>query len=251
MPVKVSKLWSDADFNSLTNNSKLFYIYLVTNPSINNVGIVRLNLKVVEAQINISLEQIRVSTRELVDKGYVHVKKYDEQLYFIIPKHFSSLPKSDAVITKVLADLSTLPTDLKNFLGSIGISTSAKTKTFVKPSENDVLEYSLSQGYLINAKDFIDYYEGQANSRGRDDVWLDGRGKEVRDWKAKMRRVWFKPERKLKMCKGAPKGYEYLYVMIDGHYHFPDSWKNGQPQSKDFLISKELKKEYERRSKDS
>ena len=119
MAVKVSKLWGNNKFNNLTNNSKLFYIYLVTNPSINSVGVLSLNLAVVEAQLGITIEQIRVSTKELISNGYLYVKQFNKSVYFIVPAHFNTLAKSDSSILKITNDLESLPSDLRDFLDSI------------------------------------------------------------------------------------------------------------------------------------
>lgn len=249
MAVKISKLWGNNKFNNLTNNSKLFYIYLITNPSINTVGVLSINFPVAQAQLGLSIKQIRVSTKELISNGYLYVKQYDSDIYFIVPAHFNTLAKSDSAILKITKDLDTLPDDLRVFLDTLNINTLSKARIFVKPSKKEVLDYSIQQGYKVNADNFINYYQNEADKRGRSDVWINSRGKVVRDWKATLRNVWFKDENKLKECKGAPKGFEYFYVEVNGNSHTPDFWKNGLPQSKDFLISKELKKEYERISK--
>lgn len=249
MAVKVSKLWGNNKFNNLTKNSKLFYIYLVTNPSINSVGVLSLNMTVVEAQLNIDIKQIRVSTKELISNGYLYVKQFNKIVYFIVPAHFNTLAKSDSTILKITNDLESLPEGLRDFLDSININIKGKVRKFIKPSKNEVLDYAVQNGYMINADDFINFYQNEADKRGRSDVWINSRGKVVRDWKATLRNVWFKDENKLKKCKGAPKGFEYFYVEIKGKNYSPDFWKDGLPQSKDFLISKELKKKYERISK--
>jgi hypothetical protein len=249
MSVKVSKLWGNNKFNNLTNISKLFYIYLVTNPSINTVGVLSLNLKVVEAQLTLTMEQIRDSTKELISNGYLYVKQFNSAVYFIVPAHFNTLAKSDSTILKITKDLEALPDGLRDFLNTLNINTLSKARVFVKPTKKEVLDYSTSNGYTINADSFINYYQSEADKRGRSDVWINSRGKVVRDWKATLRNVWFKDENKLKECKGAPKGFEHFYIELKGKSYSPDFWKNNLPQSKDFLISKELQKEYERISK--
>jgi hypothetical protein len=244
MAVKISKLWGNNKFNNLTNNSKLFYIYLITNPSINTVGVLSINLPVAEAQLGLNITDIRISTKELIDNGYLYVKKYDSDVYFIVPAHFNTLAKSDSAILKITKDLEALPVRLRDFLDTLNINTLSKARIFVKPSKKEVLDYCVEQGYIVNADDFINYYQNEADKRGRSDVWINSRGKVVRDWKATLRNVWFKDENKLKASKGAPKGYEYFYVDINGHMVTPDGWKEGKPYSKDFLKSKALLKKF-------
>lgn len=244
MAVNVSKLWGNNKFNNLTNNSKLFYIYLVTHPSINSVGVLSLNLTVVEAQLSMNIEEIRVSTKELISETYLYVKQFNKSVYFIVPAHFNTLAKSDSSILKITNDLDSLPDGLREFLYSININVKGKVRKFIKPSKKEVLDFAIQSGYNINADDFINYYQNEADKRGRSDVWINSRGKVVRDWKATLRNVWFKDENKLKPCKGAPKGFEYFYIELKGNVIIPDGWRNGKPYSKDFLKNNKLVKEF-------
>ena len=248
MAVQISKLWGDNKFNNLTNNSKLFYIYMITNPSLNSVGVLSINLSVAEAQLRLPLEEIRISTKELVAEGYIYVKKYNSNVYFITPAHFNTLSKSDSVVMRVTKDLDNLPEGLRAFLDSIHINVSSRVVKFVKPNKKEVLDYTMAQGYTINAEFFINYYENEAKRRGREDVWLNSRGKVVKDWRATLRNVWFKEENKLKETKGAPKGFEYFYVEIEGQMITPDGWRDNKPFCKDFLKSKVLLKQYNKLS---
>lgn len=251
MSVNISKLWSNNKFNNLTNNSKLLYIYLVTNPSINSVGVLSINFPVVKAQLGLDIDEIRESSTELIEKNYLYVKKYDSDIYFIIPAHFNTLPKSDSSVLKVTRDLESLPRSLRVFLDNIGISISTKIKVFLKPSKKEVLEYCINQGYNINIDTFMNYYQNEADKRGRSDVWINSKGKVVKDWKATLRNVWFKEENKLKKCKGAPKGYDYFYIDVKGEIITPDGWKNGKPYSKNFIHNKYLIDEWNKISKNS
>lgn len=245
MSVKISKLWSDNRFISLSTTSKLFYIYLATNPSISTTGVLCLNISVIEAQLKMTTEQLRNASTELIEHKYLHVKKANGQIYFIIPQHFTALPKSESLILRVQKDLDTFPPEIVSFLDSIGINMSFKIGNFVKPTVNEVLDFCMKEGYKINAQVVVDYYEGEAKRRNRTDIWVNSRGKVVKDWKATLRKVWFKQENKLEKCVGAPKGFEYFYVNINGTNYSPEYWKNGIPHSKDFTVSKELRKQYE------
>lgn len=244
MGVKVSKLWGNNKFNNLTNNSKLFYIYLITNTSINSVGVLCLNMIVVSAQLNLDVEIIRKSTKELISKGYLYVKKYNESIYFIVPAHFNTLAKSDSSILKITKDLDSLPEKLVIFLDEHNINVKGKVRVFVKPTVKEVLDFSIQNGHNVNAENFINYYQNEADKRGRSDVWINSRGKVVRDWKATLRNVWFKDENKLKECKGAPKGYEYFNVEKDGQIILPDGWRKGKPYSKNFINNRMLIKKF-------
>lgn len=198
------------------------------------------------------MEEVRESSKELIAEKYIYVKKYEGLIYFIVPAHFATVSNSDSNIERMRSDFKSLPKELVKFLDSIGIAISKKFAPFEEPDSKEITEYALSIGYYVNGEQFSDYYRNQARIRGNNEYWMDSRGKIVRDWKAKLRNVWCKDEFKVTLPKGAPKGYEYLYVIVDGRVHCPSEWKDGLPRSKDFLITKELRKEYEeRRERDS
>lgn len=253
MPVNISKLWGNDKFISLTNNAKLLYVYIITHPSINSVGVLPLNLEITTVHLKTKLSFLREWSKEIVDEGYIHIKKVNDVLYFIAPAHFNTLSKSDSTIIRVNNDLRDLPDEITEFLYSIGINSTSKIKKFIKPTQGQVLEYSLSKGYRVDPNQFIDFYEKESARRGKTEYWVNSKGKVVRDWKATLRNVWFKDENKFIAVKGSPKGYEFFNVEIDGKVYYPDFWKDGLPKSKNFLISKELKKQYEikQRSEDS
>lgn len=247
MAVKVSKLWSNALFTKLTNNSKLFYIYLCTSPDINSVGVCSLDINVISIQVSMGIDELREAMVELVDKGLILCDNISGVVYFTVLSHFNTLPKSDTSVMNVRRDLESLPTKLSDKLRSHGISTDRKAVKFKEPTLEEVADYAISKGYNIDAKAVVDYYRGQAKARGREGVWLDSRGSQIRDWRSKLRLVWFKDERKMKEVKGAPKGFEYFFINMEGIIVYPDSWKNNKPCSKSIAVDRKLKQEYERR----
>lgn len=245
--VNISKLWNDEKFNSLTNNSKLLFIYLSNNPSINNVGVICQTPKLIKRVLKLSMVDLRCSIEELIKINYIHVKKVDKLIYFIIPKHFSTISKSDLAIEKIKSDLKRLPVNIQMFLDSIGINVKMKTNFFKKPTKEEVIKFSIENGHMIDVKEFLSFYENIGKERGFDDgVWVDTRGRIVRDWKMKMKKIWFKIENKIEIPKNTPEGLETFGVMIKEKFYLPDYWKDGKPFSKDFLINKELKKEYKK-----
>ncbi|MBU4317112.1 MAG: replication protein [Proteobacteria bacterium] len=72
-----------------------------------------------------------------------------------------------------------------------------KAKAFVPPTENDVVQYFLENGYSEeSAKKVFKYYD-EANP-----PWTDSKGTPVRSWKSKVLAVWFKPENKINARSG-------------------------------------------------
>lgn len=251
MAVKISKLWSDNKFLCLANNSKLLYIYLATSPNIMTVGAISVNLELVKLQLGLSLEDIRVATTDLKTMGYIQVAKYNDDLYFIVPSHFASVPKSDTTVLKINKELATLPKGLVKLLDKLGINTARKVVEFKEPTPAEVMDYALELGYKVSADDFINFYREKAKKYGKEGLWVDGRGKQVKDWKAKLRIVWCKDENKLKVIDGAPKGFESFYIEFEGNQVFPESWKDGRPHSKNMVVNKALNREYDKRKGNS
>ncbi len=245
MAIKIGRLFNSNIFTKLSNNAKLIYIYLASNPNILSVGVLSLNVDVAALQLCMDVKTFRAGCLELVNKEYISVDKFDDDLYFTVIDHFDTIPKSDRAVTKVTKELQQLPKGLVTKLDTLNIKTSRKVATFVEPTEQEVMDYSLSQGYKIDARVFIDYYRGKGIEFGKEGLWLNFKGKQVKDWKATARRVWFKEENKLKTVKGAPKGFESFYINFEGKQVFPESWKNGLPHSKNIAVNKALKREYE------
>lgn len=251
MAVKVSKLWGNSKFLNLSNSSKLFYLYLATSPNISYVGVCNLNLEVIGIQLNMTQNEIRQCSSELLKNDYIKVYKHKEEIYFVVLAHFDSLPKSDTTILRVTKDLDSLPSVIKQELMSIGIKTDRKVVTFKAPTAKEITDYALSQGYKIEAQTVIDYYYNKGVQYGKKGLWYNGRGKQVKDWKATLRKVWFRDENKLKVVDGAPKGFEHFYVEFEGKTAYPESWKGGRPHHSNFAVSIALQKEYEKRTKNS
>jgi hypothetical protein len=244
MPVKISKLFKDSKFKDLSEQAKLLYIYSATNPDLNTVGVFSPIIDVVCIENGISLEELRKIVVELQNKSYLYVRSFGGTIYFIVPEHFNTIPKSEASITKVNKDLSSLPQDLVEFLESIGIKSSAKVRPFTKPNPEEITKYALSLGHLVDGKEFFDCYEEYSNKYNKKGTWVDSRGTQVRDWKAKLRKIWCKEENKIKEVSGAPEGFETFHLIRDGKVITPDSWRKGLPFSKSIALDIELKKEF-------
>jgi hypothetical protein len=68
------------------------------------------------------------------------------------------------------------------------------------PELGEVIDYFRVNGYSVSsAKLAFDYYEASKGPTGR--VWKDSKGQTVKNWKQKMRGVWFRPEHEQKAPK--------------------------------------------------
>lgn len=212
------------------------------------MGVVNQSPEFISSVIKINVDELKTATKDLIDQKMLFVKKINDEIYFIIPSHFSTVGKSDSMIEKIKSDLKSLPDEIQMFLKSIGVTASSKRKIFVKPTPEEVSEYALSLGYLINGKEFCDFYE---NSQLSDEqFWFDSKGKLISDWKKKLKVVWCKEKNKITIMEGVPKGFETWVVKTEqGEVLTPDGWKDGKPVSKDFVKQKILQREFNKLNK--
>jgi hypothetical protein len=82
--IKVSKLWGDGLFQSLTTEAKLLYLHLATNPSLSPIGIVRTTADQIKNNLNYTKEVAISTSLELKNKKYVHVFKIENITYFLV-----------------------------------------------------------------------------------------------------------------------------------------------------------------------
>lgn len=244
MPVKVAKLWSNVKFQALDQGAKLLYLYLATNPGISILGVCSPNLNVVCAELGVDLDELRDYATQLVEGNYISTIAVDEVVYFIVPEHFNTAPKSDSTVLRINKEFKVIPQELADHLIELDITVDRKVNVFKAPTVEEVRLFALQSGYNISADQVVEYYEQMAKRYNKPGKWVDGRGKEVKDWKAKLRVVWFKDERKLKAVSGAPEGFEYFHIVKNGNMIFPDRWVNGQPKSKDFAVNAEMLKKF-------
>ena len=135
MAIKISKLFRDHRFKQFDNTTKLLFIYLATHPDLQSVGVVAPDLEVTKLEVGVDDETLRQSAKELVKSGYgFYVKEFEGVIYFILPDHFKSLPKSQAVSNKAAKELEELPSGLVKFLSGKGVSPKYKITKLKKPT---------------------------------------------------------------------------------------------------------------------
>lgn len=244
MAVKVSKLWGSARFQNLSQNAKLLYLYLLTNPQLNQLGVFQANIQTVLIETSFSDNELREASKQLISNKYISVKKYTS-IYFIVYGIFNKNIQSENTILKLQNILSLYPPELVSYLETLNIKLPKKVSVFKIPTPEEVSEYAKSLGYNIDGKGFVDFYNNSSETR-LDGKWQDGRGKVITDWKAKLRRVWCKGERKIKVVEGCPKGMENLSIKFMDKDYYPESWVDGLPKHSDFGVTKMLQKEFNR-----
>lgn len=235
--VKVGKLWGDARFASLSPNSKLLYCYLISQPNITTLGVLVLDINRITLDLKLEAGAIKYCLVELLQKGYVQMITKGDELTIIIMSHYHSLAKSKANIRKAIDEGKSTQGDLLSIFRKIYKPEDFTNDSFSPPTPKEVMEYGLSLGYEVNGKAFVDYYS--------DNDWYDKNNKLVRNWKAKVSKVWCREENRLETAKGAPKGFEYFFVDLEeGVRIFPESWKNGLPSHSNFIYAEYLINEF-------
>lgn len=241
--IKVQRLWRDGKFRLLSQEAKLVYLYLATAPSINTLGLICALVSDVCHDLSITEAKLRDACLELLE-GFISVYKEEGLIYFFVKGHYESLPKSDAVVRKAEKDLSLSPKGLIEQMESEGdLPNLERENTFTPPSIAEVEEYAISLGYIINGKEFIEFHENNAERLGRKG-WYDGRDKQVRDWKGKIRKVWSKRAEKLQPVEGAPKGMEFFFAKDGDRIVQVKRWKNGLPYGDGIIQDKVLQDKF-------
>jgi phage replication O-like protein O len=122
--------------------------------------------------------------RSIITYGFQ--KNYD--LWKVSPKKVTITQKGDKSVTQK----DTLKRKRKENIPPMSpkkINGEPKRKKFIPPTEEQVIRYFLENGYLESAaKKAHAYYEAGD--------WKDSQGKPVKNWKQKMRGVWFEDKNK-------------------------------------------------------
>lgn len=185
---------------------------------------------------DIDLLIIETELNHLEGEGLIYLipNEGDKERYqVVVSDHFKSLPKSKANLRKAVDEGKRANEELKDVLRLIFTEADAKDDSFKAPTTTEVSEFALTLGFIVNGKDFVNYYG--------DNDWYDKNNKKVRNWKSKVRKVWCRETNKLEKVEGAPKGFEYFFVEIEeGNRIYPQSWKNDLPSHSNYIHAQYL-----------
>ena len=236
--VKIGKLWGDARFSSLSPISKLLYCYLSTQPSISTLGVVELNTDITVNLLGISYKDYKTSKDQLESNIFIKFIRRDSSWdTIVVIGHYKSLPKSKLHIRKAIDEGSKADPKLKKIFKSVFTKNDFEDSSFKPPTPTEVKEYALSLGHMVNGDGFCEYYG--------DNDWYDKNNKKVRNWKAKIRKVWCRDNNKLQSVDGAPKGYEHFFIDVEnGDRVFPESWREDKPTHSNFIYAELLLGEF-------
>ena len=236
MAVQTSKLWSEPWFMKLKPLSKLIYLYCLTRPGVNTLGLFVSTPQEIIGQLTITMEQFNTYLIALVKDNHLVIKE-DEGLYwFWITDYVKGFPKKGARFETGVKQFNKLPYKIQHFIKSY-LPPMMIVNATEPPTPEQVSEYALQMGYLIDGKEFVDYYQNLD--------WKDTRGKKVHNWKTKVRQVWCKKDRKIEPVKGAPEGFEFFHAKHEDRIIFPTKWTGGKPYGKSIIEDQLLQKEFE------
>lgn len=242
MSIKVNSVFrtSNKDMNPIT---KLLYVYLITHPQLTVVGVVQIIPAVTSIEIGITVDQLREASKELVDKNFIKVMSHENNIYYFIYKHYDTNTKGEDTIRRAYNTLKQLP---KKVVEWTGISIDSRRVMFNEPTVENITNYAMSLGYAVDGEVVIEFYRKHASLHNKLG-WVDSRGKQVIDWKAKIKKVWCKEQSKVQPRTDAPTGYEHFYVKYGDRIVTPDYWKNELPYSMEgIVVTEELKQAYEK-----
>ncbi len=209
-----TRYWDDNFVTELTSSEKLLFLYLLTNPLTNLLGIYEITIKRISFDTSLKIDTIR--------KGLERFKK-DKRVYFVdgfiilpnflknqrlntnmkigITKIFNQLPikLKDSILAN---DSKGLPNDYQTIWNAmlkyeieVKIEEEIEKgkgskKGFVPPLLDEWIKYFEENGYKkdVAERSFRAYEVAD---------WFDSTGKKVKNWKQKAINVWFKDENKI------------------------------------------------------
>jgi hypothetical protein len=194
-------LFDDPWFMDLSQDGKLFYIYLFTR--CNHAGIIQLNDRLCQFQTGV--ESLTTVKQELgnrlimLPEGYYFLPNF---IRFQYPNFPNSNVKQQTSAIEILKKFKLYDnskgtvredfdkdSDNDNDSEDDSDNDNDSEDVFVPPTKNNVVDYFKTKGYSVNAASkAYDHYESLG--------WKDSKGKQVNNWKNKMVKVWFTPENK-------------------------------------------------------
>lgn len=234
-----TKFWDDPFIEGLNPSEKLLFLYLITNPLTNLLGIYEITLKRISYDTGLS--------KETISKGFERfgmVKKafYIKDNFIILPNWLKNQRLNSNMKVAVAREFQSLPINLKNSiltngserlgndsegfrmvmegLGKYEIEIESEIEIekedekgkrkgkFISPILNEVISYFKENGYSEEAANKAFKHYDLAN-------WHDTNGKPVLNWKQKMNTVWFKDENKTKKESESQSGISIGQIQKD------------------------------------
>ncbi len=214
-----TRFWDDTFISELSPNEKLLFLYLITNPLTNLLGIYEITMKRICFDTGLKTDIIqkgferfgRVKKVFFVDNfiilpNWLKNQRLNTNMKIAVNKEFKSLP--DKLKINILGnDSEGLLNGSEGFgmvrerLGKYEIEIESEIeseieegkgnkKRFIPPTLNEWINYFEEKGYKKNVAERSWEAYNVAD-------WFDSTGKKVKNWKQKAINVWFKDENKI------------------------------------------------------
>lgn len=212
-----TKFWDDSFIQDLTSSEKLLFLYLLTNPLTNILGIYEISIKrmmfdtgLKEEEINNALKRFETIRKAFFVQNIIILPNWlknqhlNSNMRIAAAKEFYKLPKSlqDNILGKGYEWFSNdskgfemIPECLEKKEREIEEEREIEKEEerMVPPSPDSIKKFGLENGYNLDGYKIFDYYN--------DKNWKDSKGNKVKDWKKKIKTIWFKPEYKIQKKK--------------------------------------------------
>lgn len=193
--------WRDNYISNLDPSEKLLFLYLITNPDTNIIGVYQIPLRQISMDTGFEkdtvikiLERFQKDSKVLYQDGWIAIKNFAKNQNYKSPYIQTSLENEFYNIPDFIKEWlkDGLKTVLNNFNTIININSNkgkGKIKTFIKPTSEEV------QAYLDEIK--CAYFTGQHFVDKNESIgWLVGKNRTpMKDWKATVR-TWITNNKK-------------------------------------------------------
>lgn len=215
--------WTDPDIEELTPEQKFFYLYLITNPNVNQIGLYEFSIRracfetgynsdTVSKLLDTFQEMGKIKrsnkTREiLVCKFYWHNKSNSPKVI----KHVEGL-LDEVKDTSLIQYIYGMDTPSQEEEVQEEEKTQEESKSYI-PTLPDVKDYFKENGYDPSvAEKAFNIYNASLEDHPKRKYWRDSRDNPIKNWKLKMQSVWFKEENKMngKTQRANSGAYEYI-----------------------------------------
>ena len=196
-----SQIWQDEKFITLSQDAKYLFLYILTSPHSNSIGLYVLPKQYILADLEWDMKRLAKPFKELLDKEII---LYDETVKIIciknqlkhnplenenqtksIAKIISTLPKS-SIYSNILEQLNKrfhepLREQLAKLIPQPETETETETETkggFIPPELSEVSAYCQERKNNVDPQTWIDFYTAKG--------WMIGKNK-MKDWKAAVR----------------------------------------------------------------
>ena len=187
--------WTDPDVEEMTPEQKYFYLYLLTNPSVNQLGLYELTIRRASFETGYSMDSVSILFQYFIDTGKIIVSDKTNEILVVKFYHYnkSNSPKlqahinqllrqvKDKVLIQYIYSMNTASQKEEEEEQEIEVEKNEVIKIkkpisrFAPPTVDELKEHFISKGSTeIESLKFYEFY----GSKG----WMVGKNK-MKDWK--------------------------------------------------------------------